>query len=113
MTSLLFGLGVWIILSTVALVALGLHPHLPPKHRSKETQDAVRIGMGMVVALSAFVLGLLIASTKNTFDTATHDLERFSTQIVLVDQTMRAYGPQTAPARDALQNYVRRALAGT
>ena len=35
------------------------------------------MAVGMVVVLSALVLGLLIASVRNTFDTATRDLKHF------------------------------------
>ena len=89
--SVVFGLVVFVLLSVVVLTALYLHPRLPDHQLSKETQDAVKMAVGMVVVLSALVLGLLIASVKNTFDTATHDLKHFSTQTVLLDHTLRAY----------------------
>jgi hypothetical protein len=99
MTSIVLGLSVFILLSATSLAALHLHPRLPGGQRDDKTHDAVKVGVGMVVVLSALVLGLLIASAKNTFDTATRDLKRFSTQIVLLDRTLRAYGPEAASAR--------------
>jgi hypothetical protein len=111
--SVVFGFAVFVLLSVIALTALYLHPRLPDHQLSKETQDAVKIGVGMVVVLSALVLGLLIASVKNTFDTAARDLKHFATQTVLLDRTLRAYGPQAASARMLLEQYVERALAGT
>jgi hypothetical protein len=113
MTSIAFGLGVFALLSVAALTALYLHPRLPDHQLSKETQDAVKVGVGMVVVLSALVLGLLIASVKGTFDTATRDLKHFATQIVLLDRTLRAYGPEAGSARTLIQQYMERALAGT
>ena len=113
MISIAFGLGVFALLSVTALTALCLHPRLPDHQLSKETQDAVKVGVGMVVVLSALVLGLLIASVKSTFDTAARDLKHFSTQIVLLDRTLRAYGPPTDSARALIQQYVEQALAGT
>lgn len=113
MISVAFGIGVFVLLSVVALTTLYLHPRLPDRQLSKETQDAVKVGVGMIVVLSALVLGLLIASVKATFDTATRDLKHFSTEIVLFDRSLRAYGPQTASAQALIQQYVERALAGT
>ena len=113
MISIAFGLGVFALLSVTALTALYLHPRLPDHQLSKETQDAVKVGVGMVVVLSALVLGLLIASVKNHFDTTTRDLKHFATQIVLLDRTLHAYGPQGGSARTLIQQYVERALAGT
>ena len=113
MISIAFGLAVFALLSVTVLTALYLHPRLPDHQLSKETQDAVKVGVGMIVVLSALVLGLLIASVKSTFDTTTRDLKHFATQIVLLDRTLRAYGPQAALARTLIQQYVERALAGT
>lgn len=113
MISIAFGLVIFVLLSVIALTALYLHPRLPDHQLSKETQDAVKVGVGMVVILSALVLGLLIASVRGTFDTATRDLKHFSTQIVLLDRTLRAYGLQAGSARTLIQEYVERALAGT
>jgi hypothetical protein len=111
--SVAFGLAMFALLSATALTALQLHPRLPNDQLSKETHDAVKVGVGMVVVLTALVLGLLIASVKNSFDTAERDLKRFSTQIVLLDRTLRAYGSQTDPARKLVQQYIGRAIAGT
>ncbi len=113
MISVAFGLAVFVLLSGIVLIALRLHPRLPEGHLSKETQDAVKVGVGMIVVLSALVLGLLIASVKGSFDTAVRDLKRFSTQIVLLDRSLRAYGPEASSARPLLEQYVERALAGT
>jgi hypothetical protein len=113
MTSVVLGFGVFILLSLTSLAALHLHPRLRGDQLDDKTHDAVKVGVGMVVVLSALVLGLLIASAKTTFDTATRDLKRFSTQIVLLDRTLRAYGPEAAPARSLVEHYVELALAGT
>src|SRR6516164_8174235 len=113
MISITFGLGVFALLSVTALTALYLHPRLPDHQLSKETQDAVKVGVGMVVVLSALLLGLLIASVKGTFDTAARDLKHFATQIVLLDRTLRTYGPQGESARALIPRYVEQALAGT
>ena len=113
MNSIGFGLGAFALFSAISLTTLTLHRRLPDSHLSKETQDAVKMGVGMVVVLSAFVLGLLIASVKTTFDAAARDLERFSTEIVLLDRSLRAYGPQALPTRNLLEHYVERALTDT
>jgi len=113
MISIAFGLAVFALLSVTVLTALYLPPRLPAHQLSKETQDAVKVGVGMVVVLSALVLGLLIASVKSTFDTATRDLKHFATQIVLLDRTLRAYGSQGDSARSLIRQYVEQALAGT
>jgi len=113
MMSIAFGLAVFALLAITALATLYLHPRLPNHQLNKETQDAVKVGVGMVVILSALVLGLLIASVKSHFDAATRELKHFATEIVLLDRTLRTYGPQVNSARALIQEYVERALAGT
>jgi len=106
-------LATFVLLFAVALTAMYFHTRLPNHQLSKETHDAVKVGVGMVVVLSALLLGLLIASVKGTFDTAARDLKRFATQIVVLDHTLRAYGPQADPARSLIRQYTEQALAGT
>src|SRR5215469_9708764 len=113
MISIVFGLALFVLLSVTALTALYLHPRLPDRQLNKETQDAVKVGVGMVVILSALLLGLLITSVKGTFDAAARDLKHFATQIVLLDRTLRAYGLEGDSARALIPRYVEQALAGT
>ena len=113
MISIAFGVAIFVLLSAVALSALYLHPRLPGHQLTKETQDAVKVGVGMVVILTALLLGLLIASVKGTFDTAGRDLKHFATQIVLLDRSLRAYGSLGDPARTLIRQYAEQALAGT
>ena len=113
MLSIGLGFGVFVLLAAITLVALYFHRRLGDDLLTQATHDAVKIGIGVIVVLSALVLGLLIASAKNNFDTAGRDLKRFSTEAVLLDRTLRAYGPEGASARNTLQRYIERALAGT
>jgi hypothetical protein len=42
---------------------------LPQHHLSKDSQDVVRLGVGLIATMAALVLGLLIAAAKSSFDT--------------------------------------------
>jgi fluoride ion exporter CrcB/FEX len=48
-----------------ALLRRALHKH----HLSKDSQDVVRLGVGLIATLAALLLGLLIAAAKSSFDT--------------------------------------------
>jgi integrase len=37
-------------------------------HLSKDSQDVVRLGVGLIATIAALVLGLLIAAAKSSFD---------------------------------------------
>ena len=93
-----------------ALLGLWLSRKLPEHHRNAESRDAVKLTTGMLSVLAALVLGLLLASVKGSFDTTDAQIRQFAASLILLDQTLRDYGPETAPARDLLRRYTARAL---
>jgi hypothetical protein len=80
---------------------------LPPPHLSKESQDIVRLGMGLVATMTALLLGLVTASAKSTFDAQDNAIRNSAANILTLDRHLARYGPETAPTRDLLS----RALA--
>lgn len=92
---------------------LVLHPHLPERHRNEETHAVVRLTANIFVVMTSLVLGLLINSSKTAFDAIDHNVHAFATELILLDRTLRAYGPDTADARVKLALYVERAIEGT
>ncbi len=96
-----------------ALVGLYLHQMLPKAHLTKETQDVVRLGTGMLSVLSSLVLAMLISTAKTTYDTADRDLRTFSADLILLDETLRDYGEAAAGPRGLLRQYTQRMIAET
>ena len=84
---------------------------LPEPHRSAESHDAIKLATGMLSVLAALVLGLLIASVKNSFDTTDTQIRHFAATLILLNQTLADYGPETAEPRGMLMRYTERALA--
>ena len=80
---------------------------LPPPHLSKESQDVVRLGMGLVATMTALLLGLVTASAKSTFDSQDTAVRNSAANILTLDRHLARYGPETAATRDL----IRRALA--
>jgi hypothetical protein len=79
---------------------------LPAEHLSKETQDVIRLGTGMISVLASLVLGLLVATTKGSFDQTDSEVKGLSTDLIMLDRDLRDYGPQSADARDLLHRFV-------
>jgi len=94
-----------------ALIGVLFHHVLPVSHRSKETQEVVRLGTGMLSVLASLVLGLLIATAKTTYDTADRSLRSYSADLVLLNETLRDYGNDATAPRDTLRRYTTQALA--
>jgi hypothetical protein len=90
-----------------------LRPLLPEEHRKHETVQLVQLVIGMLVTFAALVLSLLTASAKSSFDTATNDIRAYAAELIQLDQRLRDYGPDAAPARTLLRAYTASAIAST
>lgn len=86
---------------------------LKEHHLSKETQEAVKLGVGMVAAMASLILGLMTASVKGNFDSTAKDVQQYSTYLITLDVALRHYGPETDAARAALRTYTTHALQET
>ena len=103
----------FIVLLGSAFLGWRVQGLLPTHHRSRDTVEAVRMVMTMLLTISAVVLGLLTSSAKSRYDNQTSDLESFSTSLIQLDQRLRQYGPDAAPIRAALRAYTAAAIADT
>jgi hypothetical protein len=85
------------------LLGMRLHDRLPNHHLSKESQDTVKLGAGMVATMSALILGLLVSSAKSSFDAMNNALALNSAKIIQLDYLLSEYGPEAQPLRVALK----------
>lgn len=92
------------------VIGLHLHRILPPEHLTRETQDVVRLGTGMLSVLASLVLGLLISTAKTSSDTTDRAMRGFAAELILLDETLRDYGDTARPPRTILRQYAERAL---
>ena len=81
-----------------------------PQDRLGDSQDAVKRAMGLVATMSALVLGLLVASARGFFETQNTQVTEMSANVIVLDQLLADYGPETKEARDLLRDSVVRTL---
>lgn len=86
-----------------ALLGIAIRSAMPEAHRSKESQDVVRLGMGLVATMTALLLGLITAAAKSSFDSKNAGVRNSATNIVALDRHLAAYGPAAGPIRDLLK----------
>jgi hypothetical protein len=89
-----------------ALLGMLLRAILPQHHVSDASKDTVRVGIGLVLTITALVLSLLIATAKSYFDAQSAELTEMSAKIIVLDRILAHYGPETKEARDALRGGV-------
>lgn len=103
-----------IVLSLIALAVIlvgalfgaWLRDILPGHHLADDTRDYVRLGTGLIATISALVLGLLIASANSSYDTESSQVRHLTANIVLLDNLLGQYGPETRDARDLLRRAI-------
>jgi hypothetical protein len=76
---------------------------LPGHHLSKESQDVVRLGAGLIATIAALVLGLLIASAKGSFDTRSNQVKQLTANVILLDNLLGQYGSEATSVRKLLR----------
>ena len=85
------------------LLGMILRVLLPEQHLSAESKDVVKLGMGLIGTMTALVLGLLIASAKNSFDTQRNGLAQLSANIIMLDRALAHYGTESKGVREMLR----------
>ena len=93
-----------------ALLGMMTARSLQEHHLSDRSQEAVKLGVGMVAAMTSLILGLMTASVKQTFDTTSRDVQQFATYLVTLDTALRLYGPDASTAQAALAAYTRQTI---
>jgi len=106
MTPVLLSSGIFLL--TLGGIFLGglLRDALPSHHLNKDTQDVVRLGVGLIATMAALVVGLLIAAAKNSFDTQSGQVRQIMADVVLLDNLLAQYGPEAAPLRAEIRTAI-------
>lgn len=79
---------------------------LPEHHLDERARDAVRLGVGLTATIAALVLGLLIAAAKGSFETQTTQLRQITADLILLDNILAQYGPESRPLREQIRSTV-------
>lgn len=110
MTPIVTSLIAFVLLFAASLFGMSLHRWMSEHHRSKETKDSVRIGMGSVATVAALVLGLLVASTQEAYEDEKNEVIRMSSKIVYLDQLFINFGSEASGCRTILRDAVNGAI---
>jgi hypothetical protein len=88
-----------------SMVGMAVRRLMPDHHFAKETEDGVKLTMGVTATMAALIIGLLLASAKSTFDIKDGELKQFAANLILLDRQIVHYGPEANHARDLLRRY--------
>jgi hypothetical protein len=96
----------FVCISGGALLGMFLRNTLSGHHLSADAKDVVRLGTGLIGTIAALVLGLLIASAKSSYDTRSTQIRQMTANIILLDNLLAQYGPETGATRNLMRRGV-------
>jgi hypothetical protein len=102
-----------VVLCAAAGAGYFVRSRLPVSHRAPESVQVVQLTINLLVTFTAIVLGLQTSSVKSGFDAAYNARGTYAAELVQMDQCLREYGPETAPIREQLREYVAAVIAST
>jgi hypothetical protein len=76
-------------------IGLFLRSVIPDQHLDSNSQDTVKLVMGLIATMAALVLSLLIASAKSSYDAQQIGMERLATDVIELDHRLATFGPET------------------
>ncbi|MGO8801356.1 MAG: hypothetical protein ACLQE9_16240 [Roseiarcus sp.] len=103
----------FLLLLLSSAIGVLVQRRLPERHRSRETIEAIRLVISILVTFTALVLGLLVSSVKSSFDDFSNHMRGYGVDMIELDQRLRQYGEAAEPARALLRTYVAAAIADT
>lgn len=104
------GFVTFLLLGAAAVLGVRIRRMLPGHHFDTDARETVRTAMALVSVMAALVLGLLVASTKEAYDTKRAEVTQMASRVILLDRLLQDYGPDAAPATAALQHATRSTL---
>ena len=104
---------VFVCLFGGALGGMFLRTILPEHHLSKQTEDSVKLAIGVIATMCALVIGLLLASAKSAYETKDAELKQFSANLILLDRQLAHYGHEADHVHAVLRRYTAQKISAT
>lgn len=111
MSSLFISLTVVAVVLSGSVFGAYFRSLLPKHHLEGDTRDIVKAGIGLLATLAALVLGLIVASAKNSFDTKTDEVQTAAVKLLHLDRSLRQLGSAGDEARQELLQIVKARVA--
>ena len=86
------------------MLAMTLRSALPEHHLSSDSKEVIRLATAMIATLAAIVLGMLISSTRGSYEQASGYVDRLTAGIIELDVRLDEYGPEALPLRQLVRD---------
>ena len=89
-----------------AAAGMGLRRVLPEHHLSGDSKDVIKLATALVATMTALVLALLFASTRQSFERNSVSVSRMTSDLRQLDRVLAEFGPEAVPVRAVLREEV-------
>src|ERR1700733_8343401 len=112
MEAILVSSVVFVVVFGGALAGMGLRQVLPQNQLGAEVKDVIRLSTGLLVTMTALVLGMLVSTANSSYQERKNQLTEMASDFVGVDRMLGSYGPETKAAREELHSLATASLQG-
>jgi len=110
MHALVVSFQVFVLVFAGALAGMAIRRAVPENHFVPDAKDTVRLAIGLIVTMTGLVLGMLVSSAKTFYDGEKTQVAEMSSQIILLNDLLSTYGPETKPTRTEARQFVEDAV---
>jgi len=89
-----------------ALVGMLLRSALPERYLSSESKEVVRLGAALIATMAAMLLGLLVSSTRGSYEEKRGQVIHMTADLIELDILMKDYGPEGRAVRQVMRDAV-------
>jgi hypothetical protein len=89
-----------------ALAAIFIRERLPAHHLKGESQEFLKLVLGLIATIAALVLGLLISSAHSNFDAQQAEVQHLSVDYYQIHRILDRFGADAAADRSLLRSIV-------
>src|SRR5271170_5971241 len=104
MESILVSSTVFLVVFGGALAGMRLRRIVPPNQLGPDVKDVIRLVTGLLVTMTALVLGMLVSTANSSYQQRQDQLTEMASDFVEVDRLLGSYGPETQAAREELHS---------
>lgn len=100
----------FVCLGGASMAALFLTPFMPAAWRDDATTTVIRQIASIFAIMTSLVFGFTLNSAASAYATIDANVHSYATNLIILDHSMRSFGPGAEPARLLLIDYVGEAI---
>ena len=77
-----------------ALLGIFLRGVLPKEHLSADSSTTIKLAIGLVIAMTGIVLGMLVSAARSSYNARYGELVKTSVDILMLDRLLANYSPE-------------------